>query len=139
MINTKDGMYDLVEVKNCHVIVGNGQVCEITHSGKLDVMFIHKDGTKCKKTLTEVKLVPKLHHNLFSILRAMLQGWALGGGVKDGQAVIFLTMSNSKISFDRMIKNGKNILLGAKIVCCLDTADVALSKGTQISSKLFHQ
>jgi hypothetical protein len=46
--------------------------------GKIDVLFIQKDGTRIKKTLA-VKVARAIKHSLFSFTAAMLNGWTMLG------------------------------------------------------------
>ena len=66
-----------------------------TKIGSLKRTIIQKDGTTVNVTLTEVKYVPELWINLFSIRKALKNGFNIGNkGVK-----IFLTKHDKKIIF----------------------------------------
>ena len=55
-------------------MIGNGQSISCTHKGKMDVICKHKDGSRAKETW-DVKILPHLNHDLFSITKAMMEGW----------------------------------------------------------------
>ena len=80
MTNKLDGMFDLKDPQGDKVTVGNGETCPVVKKGKLNVCFVHKDGSKCRQTLTNVKFVPGLKHNLFGMLTAFLSG-CCGSGI----------------------------------------------------------
>ena len=65
MTSRKAGVYDLVPI-NGSVMIGNGKSISCTHKGKLDVICKHKDGSMARETW-EVKIVPELYHDLFSL------------------------------------------------------------------------
>ena len=69
MTSIKIGIYSLVPI-NRSVMIGNGQSIICTHKGKLDVICKHKDGSMARETW-DVKIVPQLNHDLFSITKAM--------------------------------------------------------------------
>ena len=73
MVNKLEGMYDIVESKK-QVMIGDGTLLNIEKTGKLKVNFIQKNGDRNEITLNEVKYVPDLRVNLFSITSAMKNG-----------------------------------------------------------------
>ena len=73
MTSNKMGVYNLVPI-NGSVMIGNGKSISCTHKGKLDVICKHKDGSIARETW-DVKIVPQLNHDLFSITKAMKDGW----------------------------------------------------------------
>ena len=68
MTNRKMGVYDLVPI-NGSVMIGNGKSISCTHKGKMDVICKHKDGSLARETW-EVKIVPELNHDLFSLTKS---------------------------------------------------------------------
>ena len=73
MVNKLDGMYDIVESKK-QVMIGDGTLLNIEKTGKLKIIIIQKSGDQSEITLNEVKFVPDLRVNLFSITSAMKNG-----------------------------------------------------------------
>jgi hypothetical protein len=70
MTNSDIGVYSR---KTCDlkINIADGTTIDVVYIGQLDVLFIQKDGTRAKKTLT-VKVAPALKHSLFSFTAAML-------------------------------------------------------------------
>ena len=94
------------------VTVGNGAQVYATKIGKKPVCIQHCDGTKLNITLHEYQYVPKLTSNLFSITKALKQGWKLGNeGIK-----ITLHKSKKKISFDRTLKTMSGFVQGVEVI-----------------------
>ena len=86
------------------ITVGNGNVMLAKKMGKLRCEILQKNGEKLIVTLQDVKYVPDLWVNLFSIGKALKNGFNLGN---DGER-IKLMKGSVIILFDRFItsKNG---------------------------------
>ena len=69
MTSNKMGVYNLVPI-NGSSMIGYGKSISSTHKGKLDVICKHKDGSIARETW-DVKIVPRLNHDLFSFTKAM--------------------------------------------------------------------
>ena len=82
------GVYNLVSI-NESVLIGNGQSISCTHKGNLDDICKHKDESMARETW-DVKIVPQLHHDLFSFSKAMKEGWQMNGQWTEGGLVIEL-------------------------------------------------
>ena len=96
-------------------MIGNGQSISCTHKGKLDVICMHKDESMARETL-DVKLVPRLNHDLFSFTKAMEEGWQMNGRWKEaGLEIELFKTTRASIKFDRMIPSGSSSLMGIKI------------------------
>ena len=86
-------------------MIGNGESISCTHKGKLDVICKHKDGSTAQQT-REVKIVPKLNHDLFSFTKAMKERWLMNGRWKEGGLMIDLfKQTKNSMKFDRMIQS----------------------------------
>ena len=72
---------------------------------------IFKDGTTEDVTLTDVKYVPGLWVNLFSIGQALKNGFSIGN--KD--VVITLTKGSTVLKFDRIILTHQGFVIGMEI------------------------
>ena len=70
-------------------MIGNGQSINCTHKGKLDVICKPKDESMARETW-DVKIVPQIDHDLFSIKKAMKEGWQMNSRWKEGGFVIEL-------------------------------------------------
>ena len=82
-----------------------------TKVGKKKATVMHKDGTTEDVTLTNVKYVPGLWVNLFSIGQALKNGFSIGN--KD--VVITLTKGSTVLKFDRIIPTHQGFVIGMEI------------------------
>ena len=88
----------------------------------------------------DVKIVPQLNHDLFSISKAMKEGWQMNGRWKEGGLVIELfKTTRASMKFDRMIPSGSSWLMGIKVQRVLDHAPSAMEPGKIISMSKLHQ
>ena len=100
---------------------------------------------KVQEGALKVKVAPDLHVNLFSFIQAIKCGWKLEGSVgKNGQAMLVLTHKEfNPIYFDRVIKAGSSILLGAKMRAIEHTEHAEETNTTLVrntmSKSTFHQ
>ena len=109
-------------VFNKKLITGSVRTANCTHmkmlcEGDINVDVITKNGDVTSGTL-RVKVVPGMKQKLFSFTQAMMGGWTVQGGqTKQGELFIALTHEDHKtIIFDRVLKAGNSVLLGAKMV-----------------------
>ena len=70
-------------------MIGNGQSINCTHKGIFEVICKQKNRSMARETW-DVKLVPKLNHDLFSFTKAMKEGWQMNGRWKEGGIIIEL-------------------------------------------------
>jgi hypothetical protein len=63
---------------NQHVFVGDGTALEVKKVGKLRVKFEGRDQKTTDVLLEDVKFIPSLENNLFSLLIAMKKGHRFG-------------------------------------------------------------
>ena len=78
MTNSLERMYDITDVST-HVKVGDGKHINMVKSGKICSVIQQQDGSQTEIVLTNVKYVPDLWCNLFSLVTAMKQGCKLSG------------------------------------------------------------
>jgi hypothetical protein len=85
----------------------NGKTKKIENIGKLRGTFCDKFGSKVIDiTLDKVHYVPNQAINLFSLTKAMQNGWTVHGN-DDG---ISISKGDLKINFDRKIQTAKGFL-----------------------------
>ena len=110
MTNNKTGVYDLTPIRGS-VQIGNGESISCTHKGKLDVIFKHRDGSMARETW-DVKIVPQLNHDVFSITKAMKEGLQMNGRWKErGLMIGLFKTTRAWMKFDRMIPSGSSWLM----------------------------
>ena len=88
----------------------------------------------------EVKIVPQLNHDLFSITKAMKEGWQMNGRWKEGGLIIeLLKTTRASMKFDRMIPSGSSWLMGIKTQRLVGQAHAVIEPGKSIPIWKFHQ
>jgi hypothetical protein len=138
MTNSLEGMYDIVDMSTS-VTVGNGKQIKIEKSGKLKGVMQHKDGSRTEVVLTNVKYVPELWCNLFSVISAMKQGWKLSGEKVNNETVMKLTKNSLTIGFDQKVKASTTDLLGVKFLRAIPEAAMTnLQPGTKVKTTTLH-
>ncbi len=111
MTNSTDGLVNLVPNKSW-IVFGNGQRLESTHIGELVGTVEQKDGEKKQIKMKNVKLVPDLYVNLFSLSAALKEGCDLEGSAEK----LTIKKGNNKYFFDQKIKSRKGYIFGIRIV-----------------------
>ncbi len=136
LTNSDEGMFD-VEVISSPVKIGNGKALTATKLGKMRRTIVQKNGDTVDVTLTDVKYVPELWVNLFSIGKGLQNGFNIGNkGLH-----LFLTKGKTTILFDKMMKTNKGFILGVDMMpttrkSCVAT--LSLDKGKSVSKKILH-
>ena len=110
MTYTARGMRNLIPMTSS-VIFGNGQRLKSTHIGEKHGVVIQKDGTKTRIKMKNVKVVPDLFCNLFSISAALKEGCYLEGNASE----LTVSIGKRKYRFDNKIKSGKGFVFGIRI------------------------
>ena len=96
------GLYSLQKISGS-VMLGNGQNIRCTHQELLDVICIQKNGSTVKDTW-EIKMFPRLNHDLFSFTSAMKSGWQMNGRwKKNGIEIELFKRGHGNFRFDRLI------------------------------------
>ncbi len=88
-------------------------------------------------TLTNVKYIPELWVNLFSIGKGLQNGFNIG----NKSLHLYLTKGKITILFDKMMKTNKGFILGVDMMpttrrSCVAT--LSLDKGKSVSKKILH-
>jgi hypothetical protein len=137
LTNSDEGMYDVQMIKS-PVKIGSGKSMTATKIGKKRMTVIQKDGSTQDIILTEVKYVPELWVNLFSIGKALQNGFDIGNkGIK-----IFLVKGNTRIVFDRIMPTSKGFVVGIEMLPTTqgqgNVAIVAMDKGKKVNVNDLH-
>ena len=93
------------------IIFGNGQRLQSTHVGDKYGTAVQKDGVRTNIVIKNVKDVPELFCNLFSIPMSLRNGCTLEGS----RDKLIIKKDNKKYFFDEKIKSGNGILFGMRI------------------------
>jgi hypothetical protein len=110
-INNDVGMFD-VQVINEPIKIGNGNSMTATKIGKLRRTIIQRNRESMDVVLTDVKYVPGLWVNLFSIGKALSSGFQIG----NNGLMIHLTKGVFKMSFDHLMPTKKGYAMGIDMV-----------------------
>ena len=110
MKNTLDGLYNL-QKEEITVKIGNGLRLKSTTIGSLKGIVEQNDGTKINVVLNDVAYVPELTANLFSITKALQNGFKLS----NEENIMILSKGSKTIKFDNLQKTGKGYCPGIKI------------------------
>jgi hypothetical protein len=95
------------------ITVGNGNSMVATKVGSLKRCVIQLNGSTLDITINEGKYVPDFYVNLFSINKAIKNGFNLS---INGTAICF-TKGSASITFDRVISTLSRSISGIKMVC----------------------
>ena len=110
MTNNLKGMSNLEKIST-GIVFGNGQRLKAVYVGDKRGTVVQKDGTKKSILMKNVKYVPEMYCNLFSISAALKEGCTLEGSKNN----LKINSSNQSYVFDQQIKSGKGFLFGIKI------------------------
>ena len=110
MTYSTQGMRNLKPMTSS-VIFGNGHKLQCTHIGEKHGLVVQNDGTKARIKMKNVKVVPDLFCNLFSISAALKEGCRLEGNATE----LTVSIGNRKYRFDNKIKSGKGFVFGIRI------------------------
>jgi hypothetical protein len=135
--NNDEGLYDCKTISE-ELTVGNGNVMIAKKMGKLKCGVLQKNGEKLIVTLENVKFVPELWVNLFSIGKALKKGFDIGN---DGE-IIKLTKGNVSLTFDKIMKTKNGFVPGIRLMPVLSdigTAVVESGKGESIDVNNLHK
>ena len=102
MCNNDKGMFDYQTI-NEEIKARNGRIIKAIKIGKLKVCIKQTNDRRTIVTLTNVKYVPELWCNLFSITAALDKGFELGNVGR----VITLSHGNVKIGFDQVFQHNQ--------------------------------
>jgi hypothetical protein len=126
MGNSQEGMTDIEEVVQ-YIMIGNGKKLQVNKIGTLHRTVFQEDGTSMDIELKGYKYVPQLQVNLFSITKALDQGWDLSNkGV-----IMILTKGKASLTFDKIFKTDTGKVVGIELLSRLEESpkdEVAFSE-----------
>jgi hypothetical protein len=133
MTNSDVGMYDCKTIKSV-VTIGNGTNLVCNKIGKKKLRVVQTDGKIVDIILDEVKYVPGIWLNLFSITKVLKNGWKLS----NEDVKIRLTKNNTTILFDRQLTTENGLVVGAEMIPRHDCASLLLERGSKVDINVFH-
>jgi len=111
MGNSDVGRTDVRDISSS-IKVGNGEALMATKIGRKHVIVSQADGTTWAAVLEDYKYVPGLYMNLFSITKALANGWA----ISSRGTTMAMTKGDRTMTFDQKIKTPRGQLHGVKII-----------------------
>ena len=134
MCNDDTNMYDCQTI-NEEIRVGSGKTIRATKIGKLKVKIRQTTGKVTVVALTNVKFVPELWCNLFSLTAVLDKGFNLGNQGK----VITVSKGDVTIGFDRIFPTTSGFIMAADMEQIgADTAAPVLEAGREIDIRHLH-
>jgi hypothetical protein len=116
-------------VEHADITVGNGESMKATKVGSFKCHFIQLNGSRVNVTNKEVKYVSELWVNLFSISKALKNGWYLS----NKGLTISLKKGSVSVAFDRVIKTVNGSISGIKMITYDPSVDnIAKGKSSAI-------
>jgi hypothetical protein len=92
--NNEEGLYN-VKAINEDIVVGNGKTMRATMIGNLKRKVIQLDETTKVTVIHDVKYVPELYANLFSVNKALKKGFKISEAIK-------VSKNQVSVTFDRI-------------------------------------
>jgi hypothetical protein len=120
------------------ICIGDGSSITATKIGKKKMTILQQDGSTMDIILHDVKFIPELKFNLFSVIKAVAQGkWKL---TSEGIYMI-LTKGDARIKFDQVLPTDSGMLLGIEMVPRTDEAYAMQQQNIQqtMNVNAFHE
>ena len=109
--NSEEGLYDYTTISE-EITVGNGNKMIAKKVGNLRCTVQQKNGEKFVVVLENVKYVPDLWVNLFSINKALKNGFKIG----NEDVVLKLMKGKTTMYFDRILKTKDGFVTGIMLI-----------------------
>ena len=111
MTHTLNSLFNLKKEKTT-IKIGNGTGLNLTIVGTLKATVEQEDGTRLKVTLKNVAYVPELTSNLFSITKAMENGYKLSNKGN----IMILSKGSKVLKFENLQKTKNGYCPGIKMI-----------------------
>ena len=117
MKSTTEGMYDLEICRDVKIDTANGSTSTVTHVGKYKGNVLCSDGKTKKIVMKNVKVVPGLVKNLFSLSTVMRNDWDLLTETKNNVKILKIKKGDIEYEFDKKVSKNSNggYLMGMQI------------------------
>jgi hypothetical protein len=108
--NSLEGMTNLNK-HDGQIKIGDGKPMKATMIGTKHAIAMQKDGASQEMLLTDCNYVPDLWVNLFSVGKALKNGYTLSNrGV-----IVTLQKNKTRLTFDRIFKTGQGFVAGVNL------------------------
>jgi len=118
MKSNTSGMYDLEICRGIKIDTANGSMSMVTHIGNYRGKVQCAEGTENVIVMKNVKVVPGLVKNLFSLSTVMRNDWDLLMETKADSKVLKIKKNDVEYKFEKKISENANggYLMGMEIV-----------------------
>jgi len=108
MKSTTEGMYDLEICSTVKNDTANGSTSSVTHVGKYRGNVLFSDGKTKKIVMKNVKVVPGLVKNSFSLSTVMQNYWYLLTEKKNNVKILKIKKGDIEYEFDKKVSKNAN-------------------------------
>jgi len=117
MKSSMEGMYDLEKCSDIKIDTANGSMSSVTHIGKYIGNVLCANGKTKKIVMMNVKVVPELVKNLFSLSTVMQNDWDLLTETRNNIKILKIKKGNIEYEFNQKVSKKANggYLMGMQI------------------------
>jgi hypothetical protein len=130
---TLEGMSNLCDI-NSPVQIGTGEAVKCNKLGDKRIRLVQEDGSMKDITLKNCKYVPDLFTNLFSITKALENGWSI---CNEGLKIKF-DKGNFGFTFDRTLRTESGAIMAVEMYPWVDTMNITLEPGMSMNINKLH-
>ena len=136
LTNSLEGMFELQDI-NSSISLGDATELSAVKVGKLRVLIKQLNGDSLSVVLDEVKFVPGLAYNLFSLSKIIHRKGFTVVGSSSGYHV---SKGDREFTFDRTIGSSHSVLYGVEMLRSseLDRANAVMASGSKVPYTLLH-
>ena len=127
MTMSENGLFDVENIKS-KIGVGDDHKLLSTKVGKKKIIIHQNNGKNIEVILTNVKYVPELKYNLFSLTKALKSGWNIG----NNDEIMYIKKDGINIMFDQVFETESGQITGVK------TSVPSIPQGTMKKEKPIH-
>jgi len=117
MKSSTEGMYDLEKCSDIKIDSANGSTSSITHVGKYKGNVLCSNGKTKRIVMKNVKVVPGLVKNLFSLSTVMRNDWDLLTETRNNVKILKIKKGDIEYEFNQKVSKNSNggYLMGMQI------------------------
>ena len=123
MTNNNTGMFDCRQIHS-YLMISNGKHLFASRIGNKKVSIVQENGSTLYLILHDCMYIPDMYINLFSINKALGEGWKLSN---HGLQMI-LSRSDKNITFDQVLKTAYGSVCGVKMLPSYDSGGIELEE-----------
>ena len=108
-----------IRYSNSSIVVGSGKTVDVKYICDKRVVYVDKNSNKLNFVLKDVKYVPEMCANLFSIMTVVNNGWQLS----NQQNSILIKKNNVEIIFDTVVSGMSGTIVATKLTPNVNTVN----------------